>query len=693
MIDGQGSVGSSKAYRKYDAHLSEAHVAMLDQTYLTGYILQLFEQSGVISQTVDALADISHKSLTGNDENLRQIFLVNTSNVDELVTSYRKVVSKLENILNSLPDIDNSTISTKGKLEVDNPEGRYQRWAKEAEEDAKRSANDQTPIRVHSKKSWADSDSDDNEGDSVGESLQEYPVPLTEKLDETVIHDASLVFVHKGCPDTHILMGRDPKAIDPKKAWSFPVGKWNQNENGFEAAKRELREETGFIIKTNEFGDDVLTDFSQSDPPLKPVMFKDGNIQYRTWFFGINFEYLKKVKVGPDQMDNLTWVKQDDIPSYENKGRECVKYFRQHYAMWQAKNVLLQAIKFGTVNEVDDLPAEEDNLKKMPSKKLEKSFAEAAGSTSPTEKVVSKDMDCLDVQEFVKGVWSHKHVSDYCKSWGELVPNIDMSNPEAACSENLDYLHSIEELGYNASFHLGTKVAAEMVRRFYYTTHPRSDKSMSSATLEIMGPHHMGNFYNILCSAVGKYLCNIDYTSVEMSPLPKSMVEAIDESLKRYKNFKGAINFVDLCAPSCIVGHEIKTRIMSCFCIGVDLYKALFPLAAKVSSKVIMRNEGVFKFRSDTKSLIMPFTVHSQSTVDGESKLGKSLRTKVTLKGKVSTPGKSKGFPALECLVENPYVKNTFDNGVVPPGNLFVPEDTYAPKEPCVFTMSMLGMK
>jgi hypothetical protein len=317
------------------------------------------------------------------------------------------------------------------------------------------------------------------------------------------------------------------------------------------------------------------------------------------------------------------------------------------------------------------------------------SFAAAVGSIDRVfeDNGVSscREAICLDIHEFVKGFWSREHVTEGCESWTAIKDAVwGVSSKPFSCA----YLYSSEALGHSESYHMGWRVATEMIRRYYYTNHFEPKDGAATRLGPVLGgggEHCMLEFYHVLCCVVGKYLCNTNVTTLELGYLSKSMEEASERARKRYAKVQG-FDFFSECSirTNIEVASGFSQRLLDAFLISVDLYRGVFSESTSDTTKTIVRNESRFEFRKDNKHLIVPFTLHSQSIVDGAMKLGRGLKSPTPPSSREGTPGKSKGgFPALECIVENPYSTYKFEAGVAP----------YAPKEACQFTMAAIRMK
>ncbi len=107
------------------------------------------------------------------------------------------------------------------------------------------------------------------------------------------------------------------KRIDnPKNAWQMPQGGVNNNENLFDAAKRELEEETG--IKSIKYLDEIQEWLEYELP--KNLLGKIWKGKYRgqkqKWFF---FRFIGKeeeinIKTLSPEFSKWKWIKSKELP-------------------------------------------------------------------------------------------------------------------------------------------------------------------------------------------------------------------------------------------------------------------------------------------------------------------------------------------------------------------------------------------
>ena len=145
---------------------------------------------------------------------------------------------------------------------------------------------------------------------------REYPSCPRVGVGAVVINDGRVILVCRGCPPNEGL-------------WAIPGGMLELGETLQEAAERELREETGVIVRAK---DPIYTfDFFERD--------EDGRIRFHFVIVDVEAEYISGEPVGADDATAARWFTRAE---FENE------------AFPVARNTirLLKAIHF-----LSDLPA------------------------------------------------------------------------------------------------------------------------------------------------------------------------------------------------------------------------------------------------------------------------------------------------------------------------------------------------
>lgn len=88
----------------------------------------------------------------------------------------------------------------------------------------------------------------------------------------------------------------------PHSEWEFPKGRRNMNENDFECAKREFKEETNY--------DSIDYDIINNLSPFKEEFLGENNVKYKyIYFIGKLCNYDKVLSLDPNNNEQITEIK------------------------------------------------------------------------------------------------------------------------------------------------------------------------------------------------------------------------------------------------------------------------------------------------------------------------------------------------------------------------------------------------